>query len=510
MQATFADPGAERAALAGVFKYGKDAFVDIDDLLDPSDFTVQTNQIIFKCAQDFYEDGTDRRFDYPSLISTAKKLKLSEALKGDDEKRHIRAILKYPIELDTVRPEAGKVYKLAIGKELKSRVDRIGEKLCGMTGDESLNEILSYAENPLLDFITAMNGGEDDGPHQIAERGEEWLENILANPSDNIGIPSPFPKYNYLIGGGFRRKSISMMGARPKTGKTVFVDNVCLHVSGELGIPTFNADTEMTEDEHLARIMAHLTGIEIRRVESGKVTKKEASLLREKMRWLKTIPYFYQSVIDKTFEEQIASMRRWCIKHVGYDEEGKTKDALIVYDYLQLTDPGGFHGDFKEYQLLGFQMVALHRLAKRCDVPILSMLQLNRDGIDKETTAVAAGSDRIIWKCANFSILKRKDEDEIGEDGGYDENGIAKEGSLKLITLIARHGEGSQLGDYINIKFAGKTAKMEEGLTRNELQAGKATSREKAFPVILDEEATFEGDHGGMGTPWDSGTDPIQ
>lgn len=279
-----------------------------------------------------------------------------------------------------------------------------------------------------------------------------------------------------------------MVGARPKSGKTVFIDNVCLHLSGELGIPTYNADTEMTQEEHLARILAHLTGIEIRHIESGKVSKQEAKLLRQKMEWLQTIPYYYESVIDKTFEEQIASMRRWVVKYVGYDHEGRMKDALIAYDYLQLTDPGGFHGDFKEYQLLGFQMVALHRLAKRCDVPILSMLQLNRDGIDKETTAVAAGSDRIIWKCANFSILKRKDPEEIAADGG------PANGTLKLLNLISRHGEGMQNGNYINIKFTGKTAQMSEGMTRDQLQAGKPSSQEKGFPVAVTGDETFDGD----------------
>jgi hypothetical protein len=109
------------------------------------------------------------------------------------------------------------------------------------------------------------------------------------------------------------------------------------------------------------------------------------------------------------------------------------------------------------------------------------MLQLNRDGIDKETTAGAAGSDRIIWKCANFTILKKKSEEELAEEGG------AEEGNLKLVPVICRHGEGLGQKDYINLKFDGSTAKLVEGRTRNEVAKGKK-SGSKGFEVEYDEE----------------------
>jgi hypothetical protein len=115
------------------------------------------------------------------------------------------------------------------------------------------------------------------------------------------------------------------------------------------------------------------------------------------------------------------------------------------------------------------------------------MLQLNRDGIDKETTAGAAGSDRIIWKCANFTILKRKTEEELAEDGG------AEEGNLKLVPVISRHGEALGDRDYINLKFQGATAKLVEGRTRNEVAKGKK-SGSKGFEVEYDEEKPDDAD----------------
>jgi replicative DNA helicase len=269
-----------------------------------------------------------------------------------------------------------------------------------------------------------------------------------------------------------------MIGARPKQGKSTLTNNIGLHVAGTLGIKVLNVDTEMSVEEQHARILAHLTGVRIKEIEQGWFVKdpEKRRKVREAAEWLKTIPYYYISVKDKSFDEQLAIMRRWITRNVPVDDEGVRPDCLVIYDYLQCNDSAEFKGDFKEYQILGFMMMHLLRLADRCDVSILSLLQLNRDGVDKESTAVASGSDRIIWKCANFTILKRKDEQEIAEDG--QENGNAK-----LVPLIARHGEGLGLGDYISLKFDGRTSKMTEGMTRYQIRDAKGITTQEGFEV---------------------------
>ena len=69
----------------------------------------------------------------------------------------------------------------------------------------------------------------------------------------------------------------------------------------------------------------------------------------------------------------------------------------------------------------------------------LTFIQLNRDGITKESTDTASGSDRIIWLCSNFTIYKRKSDEEIAKDG-------PENGNRKLVPVISRHGEGYTAG----------------------------------------------------------------
>jgi replicative DNA helicase len=480
----FSDVAAERAVLAGILQHGGDAFVDVDDLIDADCFTVEANRDIYRCVQDFYSERVDRKIDVQSILQAGRRLGY-DFVSEPEYRKQLRALGNFRMEPDTVRGEAARLLKLSIAKQLHDETQRACEDLQGVTGDESINEILGLAENRIFDFTARVNGSGEGTVH-IAQGGKEWLENILEQPAaETVGIPSPFPKYNRQIGGGFRRQGIAVVGARMKQGKSLWCDNVCLHVAGKLGIPVFNADTEMTQHEHLARILANITGIDSNRIELGRLTAAEGDSLRKAMEWLETIPYHYESVIDKSFEEQLASMRRWVIKNVGVDENGRRKDCLLVYDYLQLADPNDFHGNFKEYQLLGFQMVALQRVTARCDVACLAMVQLNREAIKTQSTGVVADSDRIGRKCHNLSILRKKGDDELAAD--------PKEGQSALHVLVARHGPGAIPGDYINLHFDGATARMTEGRTRYEVEREKVRE-EKGIEVDYDATAAFDTD----------------
>jgi hypothetical protein len=158
-------------------------------------------------------------------------------------------------------------------------------------------------------------------------------------------------------------------------------------------------------------------------------------------------------------------MRRWLAKEVGLNHQGKAKDCVIIYDYLKIMDAAELKGDMKEYQALGFLMTSLHNFAIRYEVPILAFIQLNRDGITRESTDTASGSDRIVWLCSNFTIYKKKSDEEIAKDG-------PENGNRKLVPLIARHGEGLEDKDYINVNMIGKYGKLVEGKTAFELDDG--------------------------------------
>ena len=473
------DPAAARAVLSGICKYGESAYLDIADIIQPTTFTVDSNIMIFQVLKEICEKDHGSSIDIASILSVAQSLNFGHILSQKNETQHLKAIIDFPVNLENVRKFAAKIRKLQIARLLREQLEESKEKLLDITGSEPISSIIGLAEDTIFNFSSLLND-TDNNPVCVSSIVDDYINNIKENPIDQIGVPTGFHGYDHAIGGGLRKGSVSIIAARPKTGKTLLADNIGLHIAKNVKIPVLNMDTEMSTEDHLNRLLAMMTEIEINHIETGKAFESSDKNVRlqNAQQELKNIKLYYKSIAGKPFEEQLAIMRRWLVKEVGLHPDGTAKDCVIVYDYLKLMDSQGISQDLKEYQVLGFMMTSLHNFAVRYKVPILGFIQLNRDGITKETTDTASGSDRIIWLCSNFTIFKRKSDEEIAEDG-------PNHGNRKLVPIISRHGSGLDDNDYINCHMRGWCAKIEEGKTRLELVTNK-TDTDKGF-IVNDE-----------------------
>lgn len=460
----FQDVAAERAILAGIFRYGIDAYYDVADLISPNSFTLESNQIIYSCLQHIFTKEEKTVPDLASILSTAKSIGVNEFLSSKQEMQHLSSIIKFPVDQTNIRKFAGIVAKLEITKKIYDQLEITREKYLTVNGHEPMSHILGIAEESIFDFMS-MLGGADDNPQQLFSNIEEYIKQLTENKVDQIGIPTGFPRYDFAIGGGLRRGTVNVIGARPKTGKTLLAQNMGMNIA-RLGIPVLDLDTEMRIEDFRNRTLASETMVPINDIETGKFEDDAAYKNRvfNKMNSLKGVKYYHVNISGKPFEDQLAIMRRWIARNVGLRQDGKANDCVIIYDYLKLMNSIDIK-DMAEFQALGFMMTSLHNFAIKYDVPILAFIQLNRDGITKESTDAASGSDRIIWLCSNFTIYKVKSDEEIAQDG-------PERGNRKLVPIIARHGQGLEDKDYINVIMQGRFANLKEGLTAKELSDG--------------------------------------
>lgn len=467
------DPSAERAVLAGICKYGENAFLDVADIVHESSFTIDSNALIYKCLKNICEKEHRPSIDIASIYSSAQELDLSHILNKKEEVQHLKAILDFPVNNDNIRKFAAKVRKLEIARLLRKQLEGAQDKLLDVNGSESVTSILSIAEDTIFNFASSLSNDSDASPVPIGSDIDSYVQNLIDNPIDQVGVSTGFPIYDQAIGGGLRKGTVNVIGARPKTGKTLLSDNMGFYIANKLNIPVLNMDTEMNTEDHINRVMGMITEIEINTIETGKFAESvhQKQKIIDAANILKNTKLFYKSIAGKAFEEQLAIMRRWILKEVGLNDDGTAKDCVIFYDYLKLMDSAGISQDLKEYQVLGFMMTALHNFAKKYQVPIMAFIQLNRDGITKESTDSASGSDRIIWLCSNFTIFKRKSDEEIAEDG-------VENGNRKLVPLISRHGGGLDDNDYINCYMKGWCGKVVEGQTRLELMSNTSKKKE--------------------------------
>jgi replicative DNA helicase len=455
------DPAAERAVLAAICQYGEDAYFDVADILQDTTFTIDSNILIYKCLKQLCERN-QKTIDIASIYSIAQELGLASILGKKEETQHLKAIIDFPVNLDNCRKFAAKIRKLEIARLLRKQLEEAQDKILDITGNESISGIIGIAEDSIFNFSSLLNDAES-GPEKIGENIEDYIQDLIENKVDQVGIPTGFPIYDQSIGGGLRRGTVNVIAARPKVGKTLLSDNMGKNIA-MTGIPVLNMDTEMNREDHIHRLLAMMTEIEINSIETGKFAESydKKDKIDKAAQNIKNTKFYHKSIAGKSFEDQLAIMRRWLVKEVGLNEDGTAKDCVIFYDYLKLMDSVGISQDMKEYQVLGFMMTSLHNFAVRYKVPIVAFIQLNRDGITKESTDTASGSDRIIWLCSNFTIFKRKSDEEIAEDG-------PNNGNRKLVPLISRHGGGLDDNDYINCHMKGWCAKIVEGQTKLEI-----------------------------------------
>lgn len=454
------DIGAERAVLASLIQGGVDSYLQICDLITKETFGNTNNQILYQCIEKVLKNN--QSVDVASILSIASQLNFSEIINTPQELKYIKSLFDFPANKDNILNFAAQIKKFEFARNIKKLTQKISKDIDNITGGEPIDDIIGILENPVVDFLREDTGGKL--PEKIGSNIEEYISFLSENKCDIVGIPTGFTRYDESIGGGLRRKCVDLISARPKVGKTVFADNVAINVCSK-GIPVLMLDTEMGKEDHLNRILANLSCVPINEIATGKFIDDQDKLQKVLLasQKLSKLPYSYVSVAGKPFEQILNTIKRWVVQEVKTDETGKTNDCLVIYDYLKLMSSDSINNNLQEYQALGFQITSLHNLCVNLDIPCLSFVQLNRDGITRESTDTVSGSDRLIWLCTSFSIFKLKSPEELAEDG-------PNAGNRKLVPIVTRHGSGLDDGNYINMSMQGAYAKITELKTRNEFK----------------------------------------
>lgn len=458
-QCNFTNLHAETGTLCALFKYGKLFYYEVDRIVTEECFNLDIHKIIWRSVKELLKND-DSEIDLFTVEATIDKLGLNNFLAKDNNYDYFQALSKEKIEKANGVQFAKQIRKLNIAKQKHDKLVEAQDKYKKVDGTESIQEILSIAENAAFDNEIVE---EDIKPKLMGDGLGMYIKELMDAELPQLGLSTGFPLYDAAIGGA-RKGNVQCIAARMKIGKSILAKEIGYYVSKN-GIPVLNVDTEMSRQQHMLRLTGSISGVKIREIETGKFKyeKDKVDKVRNAVAEINSLPFYHKNVAGFDWDGQISVMKNWLMQIVGLNNDGTaSQPCLIILDYLKLMNNEGITKNLREHEMLGYMSIGLHNLSMKYNIPIITFAQLNRDGISKEDTSIVGDSDRIARYVSSLAVFKDKTYDEILADG------LTEGGNKKMIVLAARDGPGSE-GNYINFILNKDICKISELKTNTQL-----------------------------------------
>lgn len=457
-KAKFAHPGNEAAVLACVLK-DPSTYFEVEAKLADGDFLTPHHRALWTIIKSLTQQDIIK-FDASTLLNQAVALDLEKRISGPNLSAYdyITALLDKSIEPSNIDFYLTRMLDASIKLKVLQATEEISEltdQNRTLTGETlTAQTIVEHAQDKFLQI--AVETMHEADAVNLSEGVDELLAEIREAPSGLTGIPTGFKLLDLAIG-GLEPGTLTVLGARPKTGKSTLLLNWAKHIAYEYGQPVLYVDTEMSSREQRLRLLSTLSSVPEREIKTGEYLRDERQI--DYVRYAQDIMnkgIILHKYYPNFTPEGIAALTR------KYHHQGKA--MVLFFDYIKLPDSDlQLISNVKEYQALGYLTVALKNLAGQLQIPVVTAVQLNREGANKGHVSSAnfADSDRIL-RYANtlLGLTSKTKQEQLESVEKYGRDRALLGGTHRLQILDTRAG-GTNF-DGIDIYFRKSTLTMSE------------------------------------------------
>ena len=310
------------------------------------------------------------------------------------------------------------------------------EHLCFSSNCNDIErKITSMLDNVILEFSST-----NEIP-QYKDVVDEYWQAIeeRQNPETAAVFPFKFPSLNdYVM---LERGELVIFGAEQKQGKSMMLLNCAVDLLKQ-GRGVMYIDSELNSKLFTCRMISHLTGIEFRRVRSGRYDEDEHKQILDALKWLKqqSFTHLYMPIFDE--DTVYTSVKK--VFHTG-------KIDVLIVDYFK----GNGDGDaYAIYSSLGSLVdMVKNKICGELNIAGIGAAQATSTGRLADSAKIARNASTII-------MIQDKTPDEIQQDG-------PECGNKKLIVRFNRNGPQQSDGEYIDVNFNGDKILYEEAKQHN-------------------------------------------
>jgi replicative DNA helicase len=378
--------------------------VEVSSKISPNDFLDTTHKLIFGILIEVEKLGIEE-FE---LHQVAGSLDAIGALEECGGYEYLDALFKSEVSKSNLDIyvnqilDASLMFKLE--HELKNGIEYV--RAAGPNITSKASEVFSKVEEDILSVSLDTLKVEDGKPIYLGLR--ERVREFELNPTPVQGLRSGFDILDRLVN-GFKGGTLSVLAARPKTGKSTLLCGWSTHMCLRGKVPVLYIDTEMSTEEVQTRMLAHISGVPERIITNGLYIndERQREAIYSALEIMERMPYTHKYMPGFKIDDVKAMVRKY---------KAKCDIGAFYFDYIKMVELGD---NYNETQTLGYLTSSLKDLAGTLNIPIITAVQLKRDSHEKSLVGSddIADSDRVLRYCNLLMSLTHKSKKEIDTSG---------------------------------------------------------------------------------------------
>ncbi len=225
--------------------------------------------------------------------------------------------------------------------------------------DEAERKINAIGDNRKFDSVSPLQRLLLADAEIVAERGE--------TRGSFHGLQTGYRSLDAVLQ-GLQPNSMTIVGARPGTGKTAFALGVLVHVGAVVQRPALYFSLEMSRQELAERILASTARIDSSKLRTGDLSEADWNRAHDAFGYLQSAKIFIDDNPALTVMDVRSRARR--IKQQNRDL------GVVIVDYLQLMSSRG-RAENRQVEVSEMSR-SLKILARELECPVIALSQLSR------------------------------------------------------------------------------------------------------------------------------------
>ena len=361
--------------------------------LSVEDFSTEKNRRIFARMGDIHKRG--EKIDRITLVDELRK---QGQLEGDSISyvTSLGSGLPELINIDSyirLIKEKATLRKLAFqGQRIQSRAIEATDQAAAIIAEsaQELREI--EAGLPLADEVPGLSGIIDDiTPTEIL------------HPTTKKSLRTGLSKIDYATAGGLELGTLTIIGGRPGTGKTVTGLTIAKNFA-ESGVGSAFFSMEMSARNLIERMMCSMARVEMQKFRLGTTNEHEKAALQRALSSVYELPIYIDEIPGSM--QTVSDIAR------KVDRLKREKNIHAVFiDYVQLMTAGARgkgRDNRREDEVIAYVIEGLRAIAKRMNVAMCVLAQLNRGSetrADHRPSMAELRGSGALEQCADVVML---------------------------------------------------------------------------------------------------------